>query len=105
MSYIAPTDLAEALAFLTTPRARIVAGCTDYFPGRAVAEIDAPLLDITRIDGFREISDTPEGWRIGAAVTWVTRDHGHDLVALLDRPEVHPTAWQVEVAFGHIQPR
>lgn len=70
MPYFAPETTAEALTFLRASQARIVAGCTDYFPGLATGQIDDNVLDITRLAGFRSVSESPDGWRIGAATTW-----------------------------------
>lgn len=71
MPYLAPTDTAEALAFLVDTDARIIAGCTDYFPGREQGRIDEHLLDVTRLERLRGITETADGgWRIGAAATW-----------------------------------
>ena len=70
MPYLAPTKKAEALDFLRGTRARIIAGCTDYFPGKRQGAEDRDLLDITRLEGMRGIAETESGWRIGAATTW-----------------------------------
>lgn len=70
MPYLAPSAPSDALAFLHRTDARVVAGCTDYFPGLAQGQADEHLLDVTGIDGFRGISDWEGGWRIGAATTW-----------------------------------
>lgn len=70
MSYLAPSNLSDAIAYLGATGAKVIAGCTDHFPSRAPGDVAAPVLDITGIDGFRGISARPEGWRIGAATTW-----------------------------------
>lgn len=70
MPYLAPTGREEALSFLRETGARVIAGCTDYFPARGQGEIDDNLLDITRVEGLRGITATAEGTRIGAATTW-----------------------------------
>lgn len=70
MSYLSPTDVADALESLSSTQIRIIAGCTDYFPSRKPADVAEPLLDVTRIKGFRGIERIAEGWRIGAATTW-----------------------------------
>ena len=70
MPYLAPRDITEALTFLRDTDARIIAGCTDYFPGRRPGQIDENLLDVTCLDQFRGIVRTADGWRIGAAATW-----------------------------------
>ncbi len=68
-SYLAPTRTAEAFAFLREARAGIIAGCTDHFPRKRPGD-DRNLLDITRLEGFRGIAASKDGWRIGAATTW-----------------------------------
>ncbi|MEM9319159.1 MAG: FAD binding domain-containing protein [Pseudomonadota bacterium] len=70
MSYLAPTKIADAIDYLGARQATIIAGCTDYFPARQPHQIFDPLLDITRLEGFRGISETENAWRLGAATTW-----------------------------------
>lgn len=70
MPYFAPETTTEALTFLRASQARIVAGCTDYYPGLATGQIDENVLDITRLAGCRGVSESSNGWRIGAATTW-----------------------------------
>lgn len=70
MAYSAPSSLPEALAILRDDGPRIIAGCTDFFPGQRIGRQDRNIIDITRIDGLRGITRTAEGWRIGAATTW-----------------------------------
>jgi CO/xanthine dehydrogenase FAD-binding subunit len=70
VTYFAPTDLASALDFLSAGERGVVAGCTDYFPSLKAGEGSKALLDVSRIDGFRGISQADAGWRIGAATTW-----------------------------------
>ena len=65
-----PTSTTDALAMLSEAGPRIVAGCTDFFPGRKQGEVTEDILDITRIAEFRGIRETEDGWRIGAARTW-----------------------------------
>lgn len=70
MPYMAPINPEEAFRILENNNPRIVAGCTDYFPGLQQGHIDEDLLDVTRIDGMRSITQTEMGWRIGGATTW-----------------------------------
>ncbi|MFV0384565.1 FAD binding domain-containing protein [Paracoccus sp. (in: a-proteobacteria)] len=70
MSYLVPTSTAEALNLLSQSGAQIAAGCTDIYPARRQGHIPDRVLDITHIADLRGIARTPEGWRIGAAVTW-----------------------------------
>jgi CO/xanthine dehydrogenase FAD-binding subunit len=70
LPYLAPSHRDQALAFLVAKSPRIIAGCTDYYPGLQQGHHDEDVLDISRISGLRGISQTPSGWRIGAATTW-----------------------------------
>jgi CO/xanthine dehydrogenase FAD-binding subunit len=70
MFYSAPSSVQDALAILRSSRPRIVAGGTDFFPSQRAGVQDRHLLDLTRIEGFRGITRTASGWRIGAATTW-----------------------------------
>ncbi len=70
MPYTAPINPEEAFRFLESNNPKIVAGCTDYFPGLQQGQIDEDLLDVTRINGMRGITHTETGWRIGGATTW-----------------------------------
>jgi len=68
--YSAPSSVQDALAVLKSSRPRIIAGGTDFFPSQRAGCQDRNLLDLTRIEGFRGITQTASGWRIGAATTW-----------------------------------
>ncbi|PIE16859.1 MAG: xanthine dehydrogenase [Rhodobacterales bacterium] len=65
-----PTDVQEAAALLAEGSPKIIAGCTDFFPGQKQGSASRDLLDVTRISGLRGILERDEGWRIGAATTW-----------------------------------
>lgn len=71
-SYLRPTSLDEALASLSAaaPHPIILAGGTDYYPARVGRALDDDILDITAIPDLHGISETAEGWRIGATTTW-----------------------------------
>lgn len=83
MSYLAPTQLAEALDVLDTGAPSILAGGTDWYPAQGERPLRRDVLDITRIAELRGITATGDGWRIGAATTWsdITRS---DLPAAFD---------------------
>jgi CO/xanthine dehydrogenase FAD-binding subunit len=49
---------------------QIIAGGTDLYPALGDRPVPENLLDLTGIHGFRDISETQNCWRIGAAVTW-----------------------------------
>lgn len=70
MSYQTPSNLKDALAFLERPGCKIIAGCTDFFPSQTEGETHDCLLDVTRVAELRGISETADGWRFGASVTW-----------------------------------
>lgn len=70
MPYLVPKNADEALAHLAHGPARIVAGCTDYYPSLAPGAGDGTLLDISRVAGFRGVTRIADGWRIGPATTW-----------------------------------
>ncbi len=69
-AYHRPKDLDTALALLAEPTLRVAAGCTDLFPATQARALPGPILDITAIPALRGISQTDDGWRIGAATTW-----------------------------------
>lgn len=78
-SYLRPTSLAEALESLSaanqnaapnTPRPVILAGGTDFFPARVGRAVDDDILDLTGIADLRGITESADGWRIGATTTW-----------------------------------
>lgn len=70
MSYLAPTDLADALQVLSSRTAKIVAGGTDFYPSGQASPEARELLDLTRVEALNEFQQTTDGYRIGAAVTW-----------------------------------
>lgn len=70
MSYLSPTSLDEACLIRAEQTPKVIAGCTDYFPARAVSDRQHTLLDLTRIPELRGIKKTSKGWRIGAMTTW-----------------------------------
>ncbi len=69
-SYLRPTSLDEALAALAAAPRLVLAGGTDYYPARVGRPPEDDLLDITAIPTLAGITETPSGWRIGAAATW-----------------------------------
>lgn len=73
MEYHAPTSLDDALGLLApqTPQTlTVVAGGTDFFAANPPGRPKHDILDVTRIQGLRGISQTETGHRIGAATTW-----------------------------------
>lgn len=68
--YHRPCNLKDALGVLASGPVTIAAGCTDLFAATEAPEIAGPVLDVTGIAALRGITETPGGWRIGAATTW-----------------------------------
>jgi len=67
--YLRPTGLHEALQALARPHV-VLAGGTDFYPARVGQVIDEDVLDITAIAGLGGVSETDEGWRLGATTSW-----------------------------------
>ena len=70
MSYLAATELQEALALAGRGGVHVIAGGTDWFPAQAERPFTGDLLDISRIAGLRGLSRQEGQWRIGATTTW-----------------------------------
>jgi CO/xanthine dehydrogenase FAD-binding subunit len=83
--YLRPTDLKEALAALAADAANppvdamdrltVLAGATDFYPAATTRQAwfqPTPdrILDISAVEGLRGISETADGFRIGALTTW-----------------------------------
>ena len=69
-AYRRPTALADALAALGERPYTVLAGGTDFYPARVGQVIDEDVLDLTGIDGLKQIEEREADWRIGAGVTW-----------------------------------
>ena len=70
MEYGRPTDLDEALALLSQGSWTLLAGGTDLFPASTGPTLDHNILDIGAITGLQGITESDQGWRIGASTTW-----------------------------------
>jgi len=68
--YLRPDNLDEALDALQRRPLTVLAGGTDYYPGRVGQPLDDDLLDLTGIAALRGIADAGNHWRIGALTTW-----------------------------------
>lgn len=68
--YLRPDNLGEALVALQRAPLTVLAGGTDYYPGRVGRPLDDDLLDLTGIAALRGIADEGACWRIGALTTW-----------------------------------
>ena len=70
MTYLSAKTLGEAFSALAAPDVSVIAGGTDFFAQTGEGLTGRPLLDVTRLPGFRGIFRTQTGWRIGAATRW-----------------------------------
>ncbi len=75
MIWHAPRTLDEALAIRAARRTRVFAGGTDIFPERAARRAwgdvrEEEYLDLSRIEGLRDIARDGAAWRFGCLVTW-----------------------------------
>lgn len=68
--YVRPRSLDEALHALSSGGLNILAGGTDFYPGRVGSAVEVDILDISAIDELRGIRETEQGFRIGALTTW-----------------------------------
>ena len=68
--YLRPDNLDDALDALQRGPLIVLAGGTDYYPGRVGRPLDDDLLDLTGIAALRGIADEGDQWRIGALTTW-----------------------------------
>ncbi len=68
--YLQPNSLDDALDALSGQPLTVVSGGTDFYPARVGKPLDEDILDISRIDGLRGISEADDHFHIGAATTW-----------------------------------
>lgn len=68
--YLRPAELDEALATLAGRSLAVLAGGTDFYPGRVGQPICEDILDISRLAALRGIRREGGMWRIGALTTW-----------------------------------
>jgi len=87
-AYAAPAHLGDALAALAEGDRTVLAGGTDFYPSRVGRPLIEAVVDITRIDELRGISQTDTSWRIGALTTWA------DIVAA----DLPPAFWGLKLA-------
>lgn len=69
-AYHRPDTLDDALALLAETSVTLAAGFTDLFPATEMQELPGAVLDLTGIASLRGVTQTAEGWRIGATTTW-----------------------------------
>ena len=68
--YLRPTSVDGALRALGTANLTIIAGGTDIYPARVGRPFADDILDLSAITGLGGIEESPDGWRIGARITW-----------------------------------
>ncbi len=73
--YFRPQTLADAMQIRTKHAVTVLAGGTDVYPAKAQSDAwsgsaDTHILDITKLDDCRGISDQGDHYRIGALTTW-----------------------------------
>lgn len=70
MTYHRPKGLEDALDLLQAAPMALLAGGTDIYPATEFPTLKGDVLDLTAIPTLRGISQSAEGWRIGATTTW-----------------------------------
>lgn len=68
--YLRPDHLEPALDALAARPRTVVAGGTDFYPGRLGRPITGDVLDVSAIEELKGISQRDDHWRIGAITTW-----------------------------------
>ena len=68
--YLQPTHLDDALTALMDRPWTILAGGTDIYPARVGKPFDEDVLDLSRLDELRGITEEDDHFRIGALTTW-----------------------------------
>jgi len=96
VSYHRPHDLEVALEIAADPTRLIIAGGTDVFPAAKQGQTMPLVLDVTGIPELAEVTQTPEGFHIGAAVRWSD-------VVKADLPPAFDCLKQAALQVGSIQ--
>jgi CO/xanthine dehydrogenase FAD-binding subunit len=68
--YLQPTNLDDALEALMDRPWTILAGGTDIYPARVGKPFDEDVLDISRLDALRGITEENDHFRLGALTSW-----------------------------------
>ena len=69
-AYARPNRLEEALRLVAAGGQRLLAGGTDYYPGRVGKPLNEDVVDLTALRELRGIAEHADHWRIGATTTW-----------------------------------
>lgn len=96
IAYHRPGTLNDALAILADTPVTLAAGCTDLFAATEAQELPGPVLDLTAIQDLRGVTQTRDGWRIGATTTW------SDIIAA-DLPGAFDMLKQAAAEVGSVQ--
>jgi CO/xanthine dehydrogenase FAD-binding subunit len=98
--YFRPATLDEAVAVLAREAPTVLAGGTDLYAATSRRGLGRPVLDVTGIAGMGEITETAEGLRIGAAVTWgrIARAALPPAFDALRQAAAEVGGWQVQTA-------
>ncbi len=68
--YLRPHTLDDALGAMAAARYAVLAGGTDFYPGRVGRTVDEDVLDITAVAELRGVRVQDDHFRIGALTTW-----------------------------------
>lgn len=68
--YARPMTVEEAARAMQAPDALALCGGTDVYPAHAGKALSRPLVDLSRVEGLRGITQGAGEIRIGAATTW-----------------------------------
>jgi CO/xanthine dehydrogenase FAD-binding subunit len=68
--YLRPNNVDEALSALASQPWSVLAGGTDFYPGRAAQLVRDDVLDISRLAELCGVAEGDIAWRIGALTTW-----------------------------------
>jgi CO/xanthine dehydrogenase FAD-binding subunit len=69
-AYARPTRIDDALKLLARGGRTVLAGGTDFYPGRVGKPLREDVLDLTALAELRGIREFPDHWRLGAIATW-----------------------------------
>ena len=71
MSFQQPKTLDAAVEILSEGKWHLLSGGTDFYPALGDSQPSGSIMDVSQIDGLRDIQRLGDGsWSIGACVTW-----------------------------------
>lgn len=96
--YLRPATLTEAIARLSGPDLRVLAGGTDLYPAAQGAALDGTVMDIAALPELQGITRVGDGLRIGACTTWSELAHANLPPALnaLRQAARQVGGWQIQ---------